>query len=243
MASIQKFFHRYFLIKYAFKTLSTDIIKLLQQKLTDVRFHLIINIGASDSTAVIGDLFRYIADTTEFDHVIYNGSHYYEKSNQWQNTDVDNRPLHDEDEDCELYMERIFNCGAKIFPNADDVVKYVFKMDPENYEDGSFVNVDFVNKISGINPKKILLVGYKKLIIRNPHGINYDHRGSTHCNIYLKMHDEITTKKVISLYRLCNYFYKIKSHKWDKWYELYCRVKTSNVNGVITVDTIFDHGS
>ena len=81
------------------------------------------------------------------------------------------------------------------------------------------------------------------LRIKNVDGINGDHRGSTHCklgrdNLY---EDSVEISLPCTIIQFAQELFRVKSHKWDKWYKLY-----SSSDYVFDDETLFlsfSHGS
>jgi hypothetical protein len=81
-----------------------------------------------------------------------------------------------------------------------------------------------------------------KVVLRNLSGFNDDHRGSNHTKIELDFHPEYELPNNTQA-AFIEGLYRIKSHKFDKWYELYSRCTVRLVGSVIVVSLTFDHGS
>ena len=124
-----------------------------------------------------------------------------------------------------------------IYPICTDKIKYILK---EGYE-GKKMKDEL--QISQCKLSNVLLVGFNNLTIRNDCGKNKDHRGSNHCNIYLPMHDKVVMTKFATLYDLAIAYYRLKSHKWDRWYELFSYAMPVRKKNDIIVNLVFDHGS
>lgn len=267
--SIHKFHHKIFLIDLIFSDILTDLKPRIQYLLSNLYFDYIIDINQPN---ILNDLFMCIDGYTTFNHVIYNNLPYYEKSNLNKTFDIVNykpyfqalmhcnpifcwetkafdRPTYDIDSKCySWYVDDGTNgaCGVQIYPTKTDTVKYVLKYHRSNeYADKniSTTNIDLIKKIIKCKYKKILLIGYESLILKNNSGYNDGHCGSNHCNIYLKFYETISTKKSISLNTLAKYFYKLKSHKWDKWYESFADIEYILHNKNFLIKLNFCHGS
>jgi hypothetical protein len=92
-----------------------------------------------------------------------------------------------------------------------------------------------------IRREDIFINGTIKL--KNENGINHDHRGADHCFLRLPFKDEITLNDP-TLEKFVSALYLLKSHKFDKWYELYNKAEiTENANGNVVAILSFDHGS
>lgn len=92
-----------------------------------------------------------------------------------------------------------------------------------------------------LNDVKIL--SKKCLRLQNSHGINTDHRGSDHTKIILDFHDEFELENNCTLYKFADACYRVKSHKFDYWYELYGAVSIKSTKSEFKIDLGFDHGS
>lgn len=91
--------------------------------------------------------------------------------------------------------------------------------------------------------KNIVLYCKHDIHLENINGINYDCRGANRCQLNLPFHNDIEIKTPISLYDFTTELYRLKSHKFDKWYELYCNAKTSIEDNILFGKLSFDHGS
>ena len=111
----------------------------------------------------------------------------------------------------------------KIIP--EEPVEYVMKFDSSDQlfddEDTNFYN--FMNK----NWQKIKIFArkdmryQKNITITNSSGRNQDHRGSTHCKIYVPVEECISISLPCTLVEFAEAIFRTKSHKWDKCYELF----------------------
>lgn len=81
----------------------------------------------------------------------------------------------------------------------------------------------------------------------NPKGVNWDHRGANHTRLELDFFDELNLKRdkdgCIAYSKLACALYKLKSHKFDNWYEMYIGTETLVKNGNLYAKVDFDHGS
>lgn len=191
-------------------------------------------------------LFQYINRTTKFDHIIYNGKPYYERENMWQNSECEVRPDYDPDVECDQYMSDCEDPEDDIYPSDYKNIEFVITQEHDvvpDEDDWSPSEIALYERLQNKDPEKVLLVGYEKLIIHNSMGINEDHRGSDHCKVHIPFyHDTIDTKH-LTLRELMTRFYQLKSHHWDKNYEMFCGTKTYIQEGMIKVYLDFDHGS
>lgn len=195
------------------------------------------------------DLYRYAMMTTEIVLIEYEGKRYYQRSNMWgegSSEGLSERPLYDPDVNCEFYTwDGECEAPSTIFPDNPDEVTYHLSYDQDgiDWNDEQINHNNLIRLIKHIDPSQITLVGYETLILENDNGINDDHRGSNHCQVDLEFYDEYKMKLPISLMDFMKGCYRIKSHKWDKWYELYCGGTVDMESKSITLTTSFDHGS
>jgi hypothetical protein len=191
-------------------------------------------------------VFQYINRTTNFDHVIYKGQPYYERENQWQNSECPIRPDYDPDLECDNYMSDCEAPDDDIYPSDDEDIEFVINREPDVVPDEDYwtaSELDLYQRLQNKDLEKVLLVGYEKLIIHNTMGINEDHRGSDHCKVHIPFNSQTIDTKSLTLRELMTRFYQLKSHHWDKNYEMFCGTKTIIRGGTIKVYLNFDHGS
>lgn len=84
-------------------------------------------------------------------------------------------------------------------------------------------------------------------------GVNSDTRGTRPLDSHLKFHPSYTIERDhrITLHDFIIASYKIKSHKFENWYELISRAKTVTISkaqgtkagSAMTIDIGGDHGS
>lgn len=216
------------------------------------------NYSIVELTSVLNDLIRYCYVTTDIAYIEYKNKKYYNSSNQWyerEEREEDKNRNYDPDIECENYME---NCEFDmIHPKNPDDVKYIidYNKDETHWTD-DYENIDLIRKISNANIEKVTLMGYDFINIINKHGINHDHRGSNHCKIYLETYGNYKINLSTNLLQFANCLYRIKSHKWDTNYEMYCGINTpytkthelydksklTKEHGLY-VSFMFDHGS
>lgn len=80
--------------------------------------------------------------------------------------------------------------------------------------------------------------------ITNECGFNDDHRGSDHTIIKLPFVDKVEIGSAFTLKKVLDAYFNLKSHKFDKWYELYCTADAiKSPNEKIEIQLNFDHGS
>ncbi len=125
------------------------------------------------------------------------------------------------------------------------VIKYLDQYyedeDNENYmKFKSNAVTNYLKKFDNIDTNKLFFNGILK--INNTSGFNDDHRGSDHCELKLPFVDNIVLEDP-TLYDFVSALYKLKSHKFDKWYELYTNCKVTEIDNGYRIDLEFDHGS
>ena len=91
-----------------------------------------------------------------------------------------------------------------------------------------------------VDTNKLFFNGTIQLV--NKRGINEDHRGSDHCEIELPFFHK---RKLISptLDDFISALYKLKSHKFDTNYEMYCGCTITKIKNGLKIELNFDHGS
>jgi hypothetical protein len=177
-----------------------------------------------------------------------NGLTYRQRTSEWSHGSGGNRLAHDPDVICNGY----FDCelpppievdGGDITYNMelggfDDVVSYEDEEDENEY--GCITALERIS-----DPKKTIFHQFNRVTVRNTSGFNDDHRGSDHCAIKLDFWDSYEINgPVITVYDLLVALYKVKSHKWDIWYEMFSNVDSHSLeNGHLTIEVSFDHGS
>jgi hypothetical protein len=125
-----------------------------------------------------------------------------------------------------------------------NVLRDVDKADPDDWDlyQTTYQKTGFVRWFLGLEQRPHEVLTYSTVTITNPHGVNTDHRGSDHCAIALPFQDQIVLESP-TVKEFVDALYLLKSHKWDKWYELYsgCQIKKKGRSFKIDLD--FDHGS
>jgi hypothetical protein len=231
--------HKLFLINKIIK--HHDAAFLLKKDLIRLRFHKILLIN--DDTDVIDYIFEYVSRVTSFHHIKFNGLPYYETKNLWRPHDIKERASYDIDVLCN--KSRQCDREPSIIPKYGDKIKYVLKY---NYRKKNILSKgdvkynNFVLQISQYELRNVLLIGFDKFTVKTVFGyLNDDHRGSDHCNVYLPTHHKVRMIKYVTLYDLATAYYKLKSHKWDDYYEMFRCATTRIYNGNVNVVLRFDY--
>ena len=205
----------------------------------------------------ISILIEDIYESTRIKYIIYDNKTYYGTDS------LDNKSgsgsIHDPRRECGLpdgYIDECLTPPVITNINENDI-QYVFN---KYYNYGVYISGDlltkakdmgvskkFIKKLQNYNYNQVFLTSNTKNYLRllNPRGVNIDHRGSNHCYLELPfINDQILTLP-ISLSDITTPLYNIKSHKWGKWYELYCNCHIeNNINtNYIMLKFDFDHGS
>ena len=134
------------------------------------------------------------------------------------------------------------------------LINYKFEDYEEDESKYEILNKEHINKIISINNyfkenmtddlNNVIFISKYKLKLVNTSGFNYDTRGSDNTIINLDFHSEYILNENFTLYDLAIGCYKIKSHKFDKWYELFLGcVETNLIDGELVINLSFDHGS
>lgn len=86
---------------------------------------------------------------------------------------------------------------------------------------------------------------FKIIYLRNKFGINFDCRGTKVYDKYLKFNEQISiyNNNYITIQDLIDRYLWMKSHKFDRWYELFTGIKYKNKYGNNLIELCYDHGS
>ena len=123
--------------------------------------------------------------------------------------------------------------------NPENIDNYDKDDCPEEYQVYELIMSAMKNR--SINNIKLLYD--LDFVIINDRGINEDHRGSDHTRIILDFHDNYVVKKNCTLHKFADACYRVKSHKFDYWYELYGWIKIKKSHAFLNIHLDFDHGS
>lgn len=179
-------------------------------------------------------LLQWIANTTQVESITYEGKTYeYQPEDQelkgdWKHTyfgTIVDLLHHPEKEN--LLKYNITHTEDKQLPANQDIDLKLWK---RLNETKNWAALSFAFSV------KVKLV--------NVAGINTDHRGAdTEEGASLPYHASFMLPKTFTLGQLADAFYRIKSHKFDAWYELFTRVKVKCKVDYILLEVDFDHGS
>lgn len=208
--------------------------------------YLVININNIN----FGDITRYVYSQYSIEKILYKNKEYRETISYYTMNNIltVNRPEHDKNKICECMIDYRTDEQIKyeIIPNNVFDIKYIYFKDSSSLYDNEFENIELINKMRKMEDiTNVKFIGYKNIKFTNISGINYDHRGSNHTNIYLPFEESTMVKLPITLDVIIDKLFRLKSNKFDKWYELYVEtiVKKNKKKDIIYINVKFDHGS
>ncbi|AAV50319.1 hypothetical protein [Acanthamoeba castellanii mimivirus] len=124
--------------------------------------------------------------------------------------------------------------------------------------DPDFLNYKLINELhiylTKKSPKKLVIKSINSIKLVNNEGVNTDINGTTNVDWKLHFWPEFTIQnsECLTLHDIIIACYKIKSHKFENWYELYCNMFTEfyvfqnsndkNIWKEIFAVIKFDHG-
>jgi hypothetical protein len=181
-----------------------------------------LSVFKKESIAALYEEFR-------LDHVTYLGQTFYQNSTLWDEP----HPLNPYDKPCKAYI----NDGERPYDPDDegtDTCTHVSAQVAGHIEYHFSPDNDTLN--TKICPDEFSV----ELI--NTCGINEDHRGSNHTDIQLDFNPNWVLRGS-TLRDLVEGMYRVKSHKFDYNYELFCGSQITKVKNGIRIEFDFDHGS
>lgn len=184
------------------------------------------------TSQTITSLIRSVYDSTYIKHVVADGKIYKRFDNQWNN-----REDVDKTKKCKSY----WNCDLEEPASLDAHCEYKIHIDHEPNIDDEECDTKIIEKFFQ-NISKLIFPSKYKVTLKNLSGINHGHRGSDHMPIELDYHDSF----VLENNRFDTFIdgcYRIKSHKFDTHYELFCEACINKKQNEITISFDFDHGS
>lgn len=229
--------------KKKFSSLNKNYLNFFKKIRNFIKTNLMIDLNNSNK---LEDVITYLYETSRIDFILFKNKKYYEIINKWGGTaSIMN------DKGKSMYCEGSEHCDIKcnFFPNNPDEVKYVLEMHHNtNMYIYKIQNINLIRKIKNYDWDKVLFCDYKfnktYVNLNNKSGYNSDHRGSTHCEVYLKFYDTIRLNIPFTLHELADKLIRIKSHKWNYWYEFYMKSELDYKNlDMIDINVFFDHGS
>ncbi len=199
------------------------------------------------------EFIQFLYNISTLDHFVHEGKKYLECSNSWSSETDTVREAHDIDTDCSSYMDEC-ELEPTVFPVSNASVMYKVNIDLDEdindiMNDISVVSIKIImtNVVTflqnGGKTSDIKLVGFNSITLKNNCGINEDHRGSTHCNLLVDYEEKYQLIK-LNLNQLLVGLYRIKSHKFDKNYEMFCSCHHEiEAHNKLLLKFEFDHGS
>lgn len=119
----------------------------------------------------------------------------------------------------------------------------------EDYQNEYIIDVirsihKFIKKNFDLTVPDVHIILSKPLILNNTSGFNTDRRGSDHIPLDLPWSSHVHLDSTVKLNELIDTAFLIKSHKFDKWYELYLEIKSGpKSKDFIELNVEYDHGS
>ena len=180
---------------------------------------------------------------SEFIGAEKNGVTYKELPNDWVNRDDFT------DEEAKMECDGYDECNKSYEPidldiNEDNFIVKKSKSFDVNYyyfPDLKSKNKDIKSFLKKLFKKNAIFIN-NQIKIKNPRGENEDHRGSDHCKILLPFNTSSIMNSP-TLETFIKNLYLLKSHKFDKNYEMYCSCIVVNKNESVIITLTFDHGS
>jgi hypothetical protein len=189
-------------------------------------------------------LIKAILENSDLDHITHDGQDYYQRTSLWTMRDKNKTyPEHDPDVPCEKYQDCERNAEV-----VDGDIKFSISYGLEDSscdDENSKLGLSIEKTMHIHQPEKLWLSQFSKIIIENSSGFNDDHRGSDHLAIDVPFEPVYTIEKsAITLDDFAVGLYVTKSHRFDKWYELFLNVCNLSFNdGVLKLTLRYDHGS
>ena len=151
----------------------------------------------------------------------------------------------DEDDDDNDYR---YDLTFVSYPKPDD--KYIYKFNDQLNFYGDVDDELYITEIhkylAKYSPKRLRIKGIKSLYLSNHRGVNSDARGVKMLDWKLHYWEEygVGNDNDITFDQLIIALYKIRSHKFERWYETFCRINSTSLDGTsLTLDLKFIHGS
>lgn len=195
----------------------------------------------SELKILLGALIRFIYDTHALFSFEYDGKEYHNQPNQWYFGEYDGFP-HDPVTPCKGYDECEFEEDqelVRVKPKKGKKIKYNIDWEGMDFDEESKPLSYEIGRIFNGNP----ILHSRSLILINE-SFNEDHRGSDHTRIILDFPGKVELKeKKTKMTDFIDALFRLRSHKFENWYEMYYSAEVSSNKSAIIVDVIFDHGS
>lgn len=180
-------------------------------------------------------LVNYVLNTITLKSVTFKGKDYYERSNLWRNR---SNKLKDVSSDEIKYN---YNYDSKEIPDSESDSDSDSELSSNVKKDMDNMFKKYLNSPKIFDTLKIF--SDKKIVIQNPRGINKDHRGSDHIKLKLPFYSKCILEKECTIKDFVDALFNTKSHKFDKWYELYISSLFKNTDDMYHIGINYDHGS
>lgn len=187
-----------------------------------------------------GYLIRLVINNCRIGYVMDSGrpeKKYFNRTNSWQKCENDCKDKNV----CDGYWECEFD--KRINPKGE--LSYFLRKDDafSSYED-DLESRRMIKLLEKYGWDTLLFEIEHEITLVNKSGFNDDHRGSDHTKIILDFNDDWTVKGN-RFVDFAEAVFRIKSHKFDSWYELFCDSHfETNLEGTkFAVMCDFDHGS
>ncbi len=150
------------------------------------------------------------------------------------------------DDDPEEYTGPNVKCNAKS-------IKYNFEYDPscdifrQKFADDGWT-AEQIDAICGLFDAAVtqghrIDIPYRCIIINNNRGINHDRRGANACGLKLPFYSRVSISDGTSVSRMIGELWRLKSHKFENWYEYVIGVEDEKVVDDVVMYDLCDHGS
>lgn len=125
---------------------------------------------------------------------------------------------------CETLMHGACDFTDYVEEDKDTQVKYNIKyviptLELANFKTDKKIIEVFQEIVKNKDLENIHFCTNKPIIMRNQTGICDEHRGSNHTKLKLKFYDKVLLSKQFTLLDFVINCYKLKSHKFDKYFE------------------------
>ena len=190
---------------------------------------------------LMSSLAGFIYETHALYSFEYDGKEYHNQPNQWYFSEYEGFP-HDPVTRCTGDDECEFEEGeelVRVKPKKGKKIKYNIDWVGKNFDERSNPLLFEIGKVFGKNS----ILHSRPLILINE-SFNEDHRGSDHTRIILDFPGKVELKgKKTKMTDFIDALFRLRSHKFENWYEMFLRSEVNSDKKVIIADVIFDHGS
>lgn len=220
----------------------TSLDEILKKVQTSKNHFNLDNLTPKETERFFNSLCMYIFEGYELKSVEYDGKLYHNQPNMW---DSETHPgfAHDPVTPCTGYDECEFENGKaldRFLPEKGKKIKY-------NIEfiglDGAEEDDEDLGVMAAVFKHENIMIHSKPLVIFNRE-FNDDHRGSDHTRIILDFPKRVEFKpQKTKMEKFIDGLFRLKSHKFENYYEMYMGTKVRFKEEEIFVSVRFDHGS